>query len=91
MTIYVVTETITEFKEENAWGYYSSLEKAQQAILKRVAEEYTEEELRPYFDKEFEERILPPVYKGKRYILDHLERLYFVYLNKEEVIKKLQS
>ena len=28
-------------------------------------EEYTEEELRPYFDKEFEERILPPVYKGK--------------------------
>lgn len=54
-------------------------------------EEYTEEELRPYFDKEFEERILPPVYKGKRYILDHLERLYFVYLNKEEVIKKLQS
>ena len=25
-------------------------------------EEYTEDELRPYFDKEFEERILPPVY-----------------------------
>lgn len=46
MTIYTVTETITEFNEENAWGYYSSLEKAQQAILKRVAEEYTEEEMK---------------------------------------------
>ena len=32
-------------------------------------EEYTEDELRPYFDKEFEERILPPVYQGKKYIL----------------------
>ena len=48
MTIYAVTETITEFNEENAWGYYSSLEKAQQAILKRVAEEYTEEEMKNF-------------------------------------------
>ena len=37
--------------------------------------EYTEDELRPYFDKEFEERILPPVYQGKKYILDHLDHL----------------
>ncbi len=48
MTIYAVTEIITESKEQNAWGYYSSLEKAQQAILKRVAEEYTEEEMKNF-------------------------------------------
>ena len=33
-------------------------------------EEYTEETLRPYFDKAFDERILPPVYQGKKYILN---------------------
>lgn len=41
-------------------------------------EEYTEDELRPYFDKEFEERILPPVYQGKKYILDHLGKSLFL-------------
>lgn len=41
-------------------------------------EEYTEDELRPYFDKEFEERILPPVYQGKKYILDHLRKSLFL-------------
>lgn len=54
-------------------------------------EEYTEEELRPYFDKEFKERILPPVHQGKKYILDNLGKLYSLTLNKEEVMKKLQS
>ncbi|MBQ8321074.1 MAG: DUF4304 domain-containing protein [Clostridia bacterium] len=54
-------------------------------------EEYTEEELRPYFDKEFEERILPPVYQGKKYILDNLGKLYSLTLRKEEIMKKLQS
>lgn len=54
-------------------------------------EEYTEEELRPYFDKEFEERILPPVYQGKKYILDNLGKLYTLTLRKEEVMRKLQS
>ena len=54
-------------------------------------EEYTEDELRPYFDKAFEERILPPVYQGKKYILDNLGKLYSITLNKEEVMKKLQS
>lgn len=53
--------------------------------------EYTEEELRPYFDKEFEERILPPVYQGKKYILDNLGKLYSLTLHKEEVMRKLQS
>ena len=54
-------------------------------------EEYTEEELHPYFDKEFEERILPPVYQGKKYILDNLGKLYSLTLRKDEVLRKLQS
>ena len=54
-------------------------------------EEYTEDELRPYFDKEFEERILPPVYQGKKYILDQLGKLYSLTLHKEEVMRKLKS
>ncbi len=53
--------------------------------------EYGEEELRPYFDKEFEERILPPIYQGKKYILDNLGKLYSLTLNKDEVINKLQT
>ena len=54
-------------------------------------EEYTEEELHPYFDKEFEERILPPIHQGKKYILDNLGKLYSLTLRKEEVMQKLQS
>ncbi len=54
-------------------------------------EEYTEEELRPYFDKEFKERILPPIYQGKKYIFENLGGLYSLTLHKEEVMRKLQS
>ena len=54
-------------------------------------EEYTEEELRPYFDKEFEERILPPVHRGKKYILDNLGKHYSLTLYREEVMQKLKS
>ena len=54
-------------------------------------EEYTEEELRSFFDKEFEERILPPIHQGKKYILDNLGKLYSLTLHKEEVMQKLQS
>lgn len=54
-------------------------------------EEYTEEELRPYFDKDFEEKILPPICYGKKYILDNLRTLYFLTLHQEEVLQKLQS
>lgn len=51
MKVYEVVEYITEdFKEnathgENASGMYSSIEKARQATLDRIAEEYTEEEI----------------------------------------------
>ena len=51
--------------------------------------EYTEEELRPYFDKAFEEKILPPIQQGKKYILENLGKLYSTPLNKEEVMQKL--
>ena len=53
--------------------------------------EYTEETLRPYFDKDFEERILPPVYQGKQYILENLNKLYWLDIRREEVLKKLQE
>ena len=52
-------------------------------------EEYTEETLRPYFDKAFDELILPPVYKGKKYILENLNKLYFLTLRQNEVMRKL--
>lgn len=45
MKIYTVTEYITDGREENAFGVYSSLANAQHAILERVAEEYSEEEM----------------------------------------------
>ena len=51
MTVYEVVEYITEdFKEdgihgENASGMYSTIEKARQATLARIAEAYTEEEI----------------------------------------------
>ena len=51
MKVYEVVEYITEdFKgdranSENASGMYSSIEKARQATLDRIAEEYTKEEI----------------------------------------------
>lgn len=54
---------------------------------------YTEDELRPFFDKEFEELILPPVYNGKKYILDHLGDSRGFYslklIHPEEAMQKL--
>lgn len=45
MKVYYVTETITETGEENACGIYSTKQKAKDAILARVAQEYTPEEM----------------------------------------------
>ena len=53
-------------------------------------EEYTEEELKPFFDMEFKSKILPPIEQGKKYILDNLGKLYFLTLNQEEVLRKLK-
>ena len=54
-------------------------------------ENYSEDELRFWFDKDFNERILPPVQKGKKYILENLDKLYTLTLHQENVLKKLQS
>jgi len=54
-------------------------------------EEYAEDELRAFFDKDFNEKILPPIYKGKKFILENLERLYFLTFDQDEVIKKLEE
>ncbi len=54
-------------------------------------EEYTKDKLRPFFDREFEKKILLPIYQRKKYILDNLKKLYFLTLNKREVMQKLQS
>lgn len=45
MIIYKVTETLIEIDKTEGEGYFSSLRKAQDAILNRVAEVYTEEEM----------------------------------------------
>lgn len=45
MIIYKVTETLIEIDKTESEGYFSSLRKAQDAILNRVAEVYTEEEM----------------------------------------------
>ena len=52
-------------------------------------EEYSEDELRPFFEREFKEKILPPINQGKKYILDNLNSLYFLTLNQGEVMRKL--
>jgi hypothetical protein len=51
MKIYEVIEYVDN--AENAFGYYSSLEKAQQGILTRVKEAYTDEEMKAFhFDED---------------------------------------
>lgn len=52
-------------------------------------EEYAEAELKPYIATEFETVILPPVGLGKSYILTNLQKLYFLTLNQDVVMKKL--
>lgn len=54
-------------------------------------EEYTDEELRVYFDEEFDNKIMPPIIKGKKYILNNLNILYHLTLNQDEVKRKLQG
>lgn len=45
MIIYKVTEVLIEIDKEEGEGYYSSLDKAKNAVLRRVEEVYTEEEM----------------------------------------------
>lgn len=52
---------------------------------------YTPEMLKPYFDKAFDEIIFPPLKLGKKYILENLNILYDLSLNREEVLRKLKE
>lgn len=45
MSIYKVTEVLIEIDKKEGEGYYSSLFGAENAVLRRVAEVYTEEEM----------------------------------------------
>ena len=54
-------------------------------------EEYAEDELQVFFDKEFKEKVLPPITQGKKYILDNLGKVYFLTLRQDEVKRKLKS
>lgn len=53
--------------------------------------DYSKDELRYYFEKEFEEMILPPIFQGKKYILENLNKLYFLTLHPDRVLKKLEE
>ena len=46
MIIYIATEYVLPDYTENATGYYSTREKAKEAVLARVATEYTSEEMK---------------------------------------------
>ena len=45
MIFYKVTEVLIEIDKKEGEGYYSSLDKAKNAVLHRVDEVYTEEEM----------------------------------------------
>lgn len=52
MKVYYVTERITYSGEENTCGIYTTEQKAKDAILVRVAQEYTPEEMENFsFDE----------------------------------------
>lgn len=53
MTVYYVTEVLTYSGEENTCGIYSTEQKAKGAILARVSQEHTPEEMEHFhFDED---------------------------------------
>ncbi len=54
-------------------------------------EKYTENELKDYFDFEFENVILPPIIRGKEYILHNLNSKYFSIHSTEVIVKKIKD
>ncbi len=54
-------------------------------------EEYTPEELLPFFDHAFETWFFPPLREGKKYFLAHIGKLYHLDLKREVVMAKLKS
>lgn len=74
---------LTLSKEKEDGEYYLT------ALIKY--EEYSENELRLLIQKDFQERILPPIIQGKKYIVDRLGKEYHLTLRKEEVLRKLKE
>lgn len=54
-------------------------------------EHYNEDEMRAILNSEFENKILPPIYNGKKFILNNLNKLYTLTTNKDEVMSKLEN
>lgn len=55
---------------------------------------YTLEELRPYFERAFDECIMPPLLKGKQELLNHLDIWHFPdpsVKSEKEVLEKLKE
>lgn len=54
---------------------------------------YTPDELRPYFDKAFEEHIMPAIHYGKSYILKEADYYYHLFADDEweEFLEKLKE
>ena len=85
-----ITDYPTHY-ESDIQGRIAVMSRKQFMTAQVEYEEYTEEELRPYFERAFKEEILPPVNRGKSFILDNLGGIYSLTLHKEEVIQKLKS
>ena len=54
-------------------------------------EHYSPEELRPYFDKAFEDWIMPPIIHGKKVLLEYIKVKYYAHvLREKEIMEELQ-
>ena len=53
--------------------------------------DYTESELKAIFDKNFDERIIPPFKLGKKYLKEHFGILYASLLPNEKVLPLLEN
>ena len=53
--------------------------------------DYTESELKAIFDKNFDERIIPPFKLGKKYLKEHFGTLYTSFLPNERVLPFLEN
>ena len=54
-------------------------------------EEYTVDELKPYFDREFDEHILPAIRGGREYVKNNLDKFSLHILHPDRVMQKLRE
>ena len=78
---YASTKTVPDHWCYDIYGRLHILSKSQTVNGEYIItgaiyyEEYTEEELRSCFDEGFEQKILPPLTQGKKYILNNMHGL----------------